>query len=316
MALQTYQDFLNENELVEPCLIEPGVLPFQGKLLLYGYPEGGKSMAVLQLAFCVATGKPWFGVYEVKQGLAVYVQCEIGRGQFRNRVRTMAQNFPEASPEQVRLLSSLTIKTHPTSHEWAELTDEVVRLRPTLLILDPQFKLLWGDENSAQDLQQLYDALDRLIAASGCSIVLVSHPRKSRHDEGGQVVDLGYQDVKGSMRQVEWPDAVLRMSRTQSGGALRFEKVRADEHPETLQLKYDPATLMHYADNKVAAADKVVLGMLENGGKPRADVLSELIRQGFSESTAKRALARLEADNILAVKPMDGTRKLLERRYK
>src|ERR1017187_6033291 len=48
----------------------------EGITLLSGRPKGGKSLAALQMAISVVTGKPFLGVYETVKGAVLYVNVD------------------------------------------------------------------------------------------------------------------------------------------------------------------------------------------------------------------------------------------------
>lgn len=123
--LQPFNVFLDEQEAYEPCLIEPGILPYGGKLLLYGLTGVGKSMLVSQLAFDVANGLPWMGVWETRQTSVVYVQCELARGKFRDRMRKQYAAYPQTPAGSLYLLTTLTMRASPKDDEFMRLLDEL-----------------------------------------------------------------------------------------------------------------------------------------------------------------------------------------------
>lgn len=61
---------------VAPALIS-GVLRQGHKMLLAGPSKAGKSFALIELALCLASGKPWLGRFECTAGKVMYVNLEV-----------------------------------------------------------------------------------------------------------------------------------------------------------------------------------------------------------------------------------------------
>ena len=288
---QSFEDLLTESAEEEPCLIEPGILPFSGKMILYGAPKSYKSMMVMQLAFEVANGFPWVGRFPTAQGKVVYLQCEIGRGEFRDRLRKMWIAYPDTPQETLYHLTSKTLRASLSDAQFGRLLDDLDAIRPSLLIVDPQWKTLLGDENNGNDLRDYYNMMDAITESVGCAIVIVTHRRKSQRGDGGPPLDMGFQELKGSSRQVDWPDAIVRLTKGKDKSVLKFEALRNAEEPDPVVLTFDVTTLTHGGQEK--EVEKAIREMLD-APVLLGTLLDTLEGQGFSRSTVNRALARME----------------------
>jgi hypothetical protein len=65
--------------LPRPSWLVDGLLPTRSVTMLYGPPKSGKSFVAIDLAACVATGRPWMG-QPTKQGTVLYVVGEGASG--------------------------------------------------------------------------------------------------------------------------------------------------------------------------------------------------------------------------------------------
>lgn len=74
---EAYQS-LYSSSTVAPALIS-GVLRQGHKMLLAGPSKAGKSFALIELALCLASGKPWLGRFECAVGKVLYVNLEVDR---------------------------------------------------------------------------------------------------------------------------------------------------------------------------------------------------------------------------------------------
>lgn len=306
--LQPITTFLNEQETREPCLIEPDMLPFNGKMFLYGQAGVMKSMLVLQMCYEVACGLPWLGQFPTTESKVVYLQCELPKSKFRDRVRVMAGGYPLLSPDRLWVCSSKTMKVAPNDAEFRTFIRELKEIKPALWVIDPQYKVLVGDENSGTDMQRLYDLLDRLADEVGCATVIVAHSRNTRFGDDGTKIDLGFQEISGSHRQQDWGDIVCRLQRTRRGKVLKFEKMRYDELPEALELEFHAETLTHTVSGGDELAAKI-RGILMEGEQEQGQFIEMLVGLGFAGITVRRRLDKMEAEGELAKVEVQGDRR-------
>ena len=302
--MQTIQEFLAESDKTEECLVEPGLLPYRGKLILYGPPGVGKSMVVSQLGFDVANGRPWLGM-PTRQGRVAYVQCEISRGKFRDRIRTQLKSYPDTPADMFYVLTTMTLTAAARDEEFMQLYGRLAEIGPQLLILDPQYKVMVGDENDNSVMKAFYNIIDWLCTKVGCAVVLVSHTRKARFDDSGGVSDRGFEELKGASRQQDWADTILRLT----GQMLRFEKVRNGEQIEPLAVVFDKERFVFEPKSQARrTAEADIMQALEKGPVARMTLMEFL--KAHSESTVKRALTNLEGMGAIVVKPMPGNANL------
>ena len=300
--LQQADAFLAENLAREPCLVEPDILPHGGKALLYGFAGIGKSIIAMQLGLDISNGRPWLGHFETRQGPVVYLQCELPRGKFRDRLRDMAPPYTDLA--QFWVYTSLTMKIHPNDPEFRDFVKEVTAIKPVLFIVDPQYKVLVGDENSAKDIQVLYDLLDRLIQDTGTALLLIDNRRKSRQDAEGWATDFGLGELSGSQRKQGWMDAIVRLSKARGGHSLAFEKTRYGDAPESVQLTLGDEPLGFQVGGR-AAVMEALLGELQKGPVLMADLKRRLLLLKFSDITIRRALDDAERDKLVESKPLE-----------
>lgn len=300
--LQPANAFLAENLAREPCLVEPDILPHGGKGLLYGFAGIGKSIIAMQLALDVAHGLPWLGHFPTEKGPVVYLQCELPRGKFRDRLRLMVPSYPTL--DTLWVYTSLTMKIHPNDPEFRGFLSEVETIKPSLLVVDPQYKVLVGDENSAKDIQILYDLLDRLIQDTGAALLLVDHRRKGRQDADGWAVDFGAGELAGSQRKQGWMDVVMRLSKTRGTHSLSFEKTRYGEAPESVPIELKDEPLGFQATGRTVVVD-ALLSELAKGPALLQDLKVRLLKMGFADITVRRAFADAERDKLVVSRPLE-----------
>lgn len=211
-------------------------LPKRGKCLFFAPAKVGKSFLCLQLARCVGSGEEFLG-HSTTQGRVLYVQFELGEEVLRERLIQTGQTY-----DDVYVGTSFSLKLDTTPGQ-KQLSDAIFAVKPVVLILDPLYKAIIGDENEAVDLRKTLDYLDCLIETYGISIVLIHHSGyDSAHSRGSTVLQ-------------DWVDAYLQIKKISKDG-------------EDLKIKITPQLLRH------AAPDQPVEAVLKNfefevtGGKP------------------------------------------------
>lgn len=173
-----------------------GWLPRLGKGLLYAPPKSGKSFLTYQLARCIASGEEFLGL-PTSKGRVLILQFELGEYVVQSRLKSTGKKYPN-----VYIGTTFSMKLD-TREGKDELVQAVAEVRPDVLILDPFYKVLKGDENEAHDVLVVTDFLDQLIEEFRCSVFIIHHPGKdiSKGGRGSSVLE-GWVDSYIEMRRV------------------------------------------------------------------------------------------------------------------
>jgi len=86
--LERWQPPNRGNSIISDGILDPGTA-----MLLFGPPKSWKSMASLNLGFCIASGLPWFG-YSTTQSVVLIFQAELPKAVFKKRVMKFRAHFP------------------------------------------------------------------------------------------------------------------------------------------------------------------------------------------------------------------------------
>jgi hypothetical protein len=103
------------------------------------------------------------------------------------------------------------------------MSDALEAVHPQVVILDPLYKMLAGDENEVTDVRAALDFLDNCIAIYKCSILLIHHAGKdhTRRARGSSVIE-------------DWVDSMIQLKR-----------VSKDE--DDLEVEFIPQLMRHGA---------------------------------------------------------------------
>ncbi len=130
---------------------------------VFGDPGGGKSFVAIDLACCVATGKPWHG-HDVKQGSVFYIAGEGHNGLARRLKAWQIGNG--TSLAGVPLYKSHRAAQLYDATEAAVVAEAIKELSaeanciPSMIVIDTLARNHGGDENSTQDMNAFIQHLD------------------------------------------------------------------------------------------------------------------------------------------------------------
>jgi hypothetical protein len=167
-----------------------GVIPKGATVMIFGQPGDYKTFVAISLAAAIATGKPWCG-FATSPGESLYVAGE-GLLDVVRRARAWTNlHAPGADPnlsftwEPIQFLKPKHVtlalaEIHAQSH------------KPTLVVIDTLARAaVGGDENSAKDMGEFIDQIERFKRATGATILIIHHTTKNGRGERGSSVVRG-----------------------------------------------------------------------------------------------------------------------------
>lgn len=168
-----------EEEYAE--LVE-GLIPEGGIAMLAGASQSGKTFVALDLAMSIVLGKPWFGK-DVAQGGVIYFAAEDPRGVRSLRIPAYAQEFGLSYADDLPFaLLTQRLNIWETPERAGELIEEVKGVSSgwrdplKLVVIDTLAKATIGsDELSAKDMNIIMDRCERIVSATGATVLLVDH---------------------------------------------------------------------------------------------------------------------------------------------
>ena len=228
-------------------------LPKQGKAEIYGQAKVGKSFLCLQLARCIAAGEPFLGV-PTEQGRVLYLQFELGVGALQDRMIRTKQVY-----DDVYVGTTFSMQLDKLAGQQMLLA-ELDAVEPSVLILDPWYKILSGDENEAQDTEVITNFLDEVIEGYGLSVVILHHMGKDpkRGGRGSSVLEGwvdSYIELRTASRQGEVDEQGRKIHRVKLMPKLLRH---AATPPEPLNLVLDNDGLeFHVGEKPLTVKDRL-----------------------------------------------------------
>ncbi|MGT2895929.1 replicative DNA helicase [Streptococcus phage Javan173] len=217
-----------------PELIK-GVLRQGHKLLIAGPSKAGKSFALIELSIAIAEGKEWLG-WACEQGKVLYVNLELDRPSALHRFKDVY----EAMGLQPNNLANIDIwnlrgKTVPMDKLAPKLIRRSLKKNYQAVIIDPIYKVLTGDENSADQMAHFTNQFDKVATELGCSVIYCHH-----HSKGAQGGKKSMDRASGSGVFARDPDALIdlvELELTEELVKARSEKAAAKIYQQALQEK-------------------------------------------------------------------------------
>lgn len=181
-----------------------GVLRNGHKLLIAGPSKAGKSFLLLNLAVAIAEGRDWLG-WQCKQGRVLYVNLELDRASCLHRCKALYDALGVA-PKNVANIDiwNLRGKSMPMDKLAPKLIRRALKRKYLAVIIDPIYKVITGDENSASEMANFCNQFDRICAELGTATIYCHH-----HSKGSQGQKRAADRASGSGVFARDPDAAL-----------------------------------------------------------------------------------------------------------
>ena len=165
-----------------PVLIE-GILHVRDKMLLAGPSKAGKSFALMELCGAIATGSDWLG-WRCNASRVMYVNLELTKTSCRTRFYDVFTTMG-VGPADVSnvIVWNLKGKGKALAKLAPALVRRAVKNEVGVVVIDPIYKVMAGDENNARDIGEFTNTLDRIAEDAGISVIYCHHHSKGYQGE-------------------------------------------------------------------------------------------------------------------------------------
>jgi len=186
-----------------PCLIH-GVLRQGHKMMITGPSKAGKSFALIELSIAIAEGKKWLG-WDCTKGRVIYVNLELDRASCLHRFRDV-YNSMGLSPDNLANIDIWNLRGScvPMDKLAPKLIRRAQKKNYIAVIVDPIYKVITGDENSAEEMSHFCNQFDKIAKELGTAVIYCHH-----HSKGAQGGKRSMDRASGSGVFSRDPDALL-----------------------------------------------------------------------------------------------------------
>ena len=194
-----------------------GVLRQGHKMLLAGPSKAGKSFALIELCIAIAEGKTWLGRFSCAQGRVLYINLELDRPSCLHRFKDVYTAMGLA-PDHLKNIDIWNLRgaSVPMDKLAPKLIRRAGKKGYTAVILDPIYKVITGDENSADQMAKFCNQFDVVCRALDCAVIYCHH-----HSKGAQGGKRSMDRASGSGVFARDPDAMLDMTELTITDAIR-----------------------------------------------------------------------------------------------
>lgn len=291
-----YKYILDESEEA-PMIIENGMLPEKSIMIVGGQPKTGKSLLVLNVAFCMATRQRWFDFNIPKCNKILFIQAENSYDNQRRRLKRLYKAteppYTMKSPDKGMLMLSEPFSFKiDDNKDFLRLKHMIEFEKPNVVIIDPLINFHNCDENDNAAMGSVMEKLREITESLDISIIIVHHTRKPGLVDNKSGVSLrGAGVIFGSVDTI----VILSAEKNDAGTVehyLDFE-LRNDESPERMYVELDREILWFMKTDKqiTQTVERWIIDILvqakEDGIKQ-----SDLVKLGKENGYAERMLQR------------------------
>lgn len=293
-------------------LIEQGILPQAGRLLIAGKPKVGKSIFAENLALSLAAGIPFLNRFKPDHPTRVLLlDRELSKRSLFERLMALSDYRPgyRAAWDNLCVDHDMMVKIdQPDAYE--KLHKLVKHNGVEVIMLDTAYKFVTGDLESSTRMSKAFDVLDKLIHETGVAIVLTHHIRKSQGNSAGKNQDSPDPDnVAGSFLWTGWPNATIlltylnRSVQDPFNSVCHFTSFRDHAPPDPVALYRDRESIGYSAISDYHYDEDSGTGSFDRDStptKPTTESVQELLLElvPCTEDDFLRA-----ASNFFHVKP-------------
>ncbi|MBB6632784.1 AAA family ATPase [Cohnella thailandensis] len=200
---ESLKDYWDNMPTLAPPLIH-GVLRQGHKMLIAGPSKAGKSFALIELSIAIAEGIKWLS-WVCAQGKVLYVNLELDRASCLHRFKEVYQalGMPPRNIANVDIWN-LRGKSVPMDKLAPKLIRRAAKKGYIAVIIDPIYKVLTGDENSADQMAHFTNQFDKIATELGASVIYCHH-----HSKGAQGGKKSMDRASGSGVFARDPDALI-----------------------------------------------------------------------------------------------------------
>ncbi len=235
---ESLADYFDDLPELAPPLID-GILRQGHKMLIAGPSKAGKSFSLIELTIAIAEGKDWYG-YPCAQGRVLYVNLELDKASCLHRFYDVYKAH-RLDPDSLRNIDiwNLRGKATPMDKLAPKLIRRAMKKGYIAVIIDPIYKVLTGDENSAEHMSKFCNEFDKICAELGCAVIYCHH-----HSKGAQGGKKSMDRASGSGVFARDPDAMLDLIELEITDGIR----QAVENQRECAVYADYIRRFHAAD--------------------------------------------------------------------
>ncbi len=311
------KDLINTSFKKHRPIIEKGILPHGGHILIAGETGVGKSLLRMELSLHLVMGWPWMG-FDIPSAQKVAIfQYENPESTEQVRLSHMCEglgiNLRKLPDDRMVYADRKTRVNLSLKGDRAKLLEMVKESGAEVIFYDCLSNLHAGDENKNMALREVVDVLTDINAEAGTACVLIHHFGKGGNQDARKI-----DRIRGASSLVDWAMTAItftvRPHENRIVRQLDFVKVRDGAIPKPVLCERDENFLLSITDeDSLCPPGKIRELLQELGGsiesqKPLLDAI--MSDTGCSDKSARKYIRRaVESEFINELDPGRGKRK-------
>ncbi len=283
----TLEDIMDDTSVPPPSIIENGILLEETILCLIGPAKAGKTFLSLNFAAALASGKS-FANFKITNKKKVLVLCSEG-GYYpnRNRIQIICQQIDKDCYQNFNFIKNLILSLDDTSgiHDFETILKSS---KPDVVIIDPLIRFHQADENSSNNIIQVFKTIRRLMAKYNFATIVIHHT--------GKQVSLG---GRGSSVITGEYDSAIMMHPNKENDTLRLRyDMRHVKTPDSNQISFDDTTF--WFENVANNYDIVTDYIKKLGPITRAKLVKTwMFEDKYSNSNGYKVIKKAEDKGLI-----------------
>lgn len=206
-----------------PSLADPlieNILRKGHKMLIAGPSKAGKSFALIEMTIAIAEGRKWLG-WQCAKGRVMYVNLELDRASCLHRFKDVYEALGWAPNSLSNIdIWNLRGKSIPMDKLAPKLIRRASKKDYIAIIIDPIYKVITGDENSADQMANFCNQFDKICNELGTAVIYCHH-----HSKGTQGNKRSMDRASGSGVFARDPDALLDLIELELTDSIKKNEV-------------------------------------------------------------------------------------------
>ena len=285
------------------------------KVVIGGGSKSFKTWVQLDAAISVAYGLPWMDC-ETVAGRVLFVNLEIKDSFFQSRVKKICE--ARGIQQCPGRLDIWNLRGHSAPYRiiLPRIIARIKEVGYSLIDLDPIYKLYGNcDENSASEVAQLLNELERVCVETGAAVLFGAH-----YSKGNQAAKESIDRISGSGVFARDPDSIIPFTRHEDEGSFVVEPILRNLppiQPFVVTWNYplmerneelDPSKLKQAGGRPKEYAPADILSLL-NEGRLSLEKWQENASKnlGISRATFFRLKSELKSQGVIMFSRVDDT---------
>lgn len=260
-------------------IIDKGILPEGGGLLIVGESEVGKSLITLEWAIHLSIGRSILdGLLPVPKARRLCIfQCEIPLRLVKTRLNRILSGLGIKKPNDSIFLAKPEYQYNLSNSKCIEnMIRVLIEREAEVFIVDPLSSFHTENENDNTRMRFVLDRITNICRRTGAATIVVHH--------FGKPVDGRNESyrVRGASSIKDWCDTLITITpkahEHKTLRTLTFEKLRHGKKIRPILLERDNETFVHaVTEEDMIVTPKQIQEMLVNKFNGRAEKQSDLV---------------------------------------